>query len=93
MVHQFVAILFVVTPAVSYKLQWCWKAPSLNGDSAGGKIMAVHRKRSQLFSESTEGYDTFGNLVCLSRNHGKSRQKSLEIRKSIKLHFTYNNFS
>ena len=29
-----------------------------------------------------EGYDTFGNLVRLPRNQRKSRQKSLEIRKS-----------
>ena len=30
----------------------------------------------------TKGYDTFGNLVRLARNQGKSQQKSLEIRKS-----------
>ena len=29
-----------------------------------------------------EGSDTFGNLVRLLRNHWKSQQKSLEIRKS-----------
>ena len=31
---------------------------------------------------TNERYDTFGNLVRLPRNQGKSRQKSLEIRKS-----------
>ena len=29
-----------------------------------------------------KGYDTFGNLVRLPRNQGKSQQKSLEIKKS-----------
>ena len=34
------------------------------------------------YSDPVKGYDTFGNLVRLPRNQGKSRQKSLEIRKS-----------
>ena len=40
----------------------------------------------------TERYDTFGNLVRLPRNQGKSRKKSLEIRK-IKPHVRNHNLS
>ena len=51
-VRQFVATLFVVTPAavfrllVNHEVLQCLKAPLLNGDSTGGKILAIYRKRS-----------------------------------------------
>ena len=45
-----------------------------------GAHEADREKPAETFT--AEGYDTFGNLVRLPRNQGKSQQKSLEIRKS-----------
>ena len=45
-------------------------------------IPSLPHARLQNNSVIIKGYDTFGNLVRLPRNQGKSQQKSLEIKKS-----------
>ena len=88
---QYNSVNNMLTQLTSWKPWKTWKFSPAN--LSPFMVIGIHSPwilfvRTTLFGKIIrikpilEGYDTFKNLVHLPRNHGKSWQKPLEIRKS-----------